>query len=228
MKIGIIAAMELEINLLKMRLPVGTKERICKKEFYKAQKDKLELILVCSGQGKTNASIFTQILIQEYHPDFVLNIGVCGGITAATKLFDLYIGEQYCHYDIRKKQSVHKYPYQLYFKAQSNIVAELIKLEPQLKVGIFGTGEGFVSDKAQKNKLIQELAIDCVDMESASIAQCCYVNEIPFASLRCVCDQADEFAVCTTEALQEQAMRKVFCSLDKYLDFLSIKNALKE
>lgn len=63
MKIGIIAAMELEINLLKMRLPVGTKERICKKEFYKAQKDKLALILVCSGQGKTNASIFTQILI---------------------------------------------------------------------------------------------------------------------------------------------------------------------
>ena len=54
-----------------------------------------------------------------------------------------------------------------------------------------------------KRYLIDTFKICAVDMESAALAQCCFLNDIKYISLRGICDKADEKATLTTEALQE-------------------------
>ena len=49
------------------------------------------------------------------------------------------------------------------------------------------TGESFITDEAETIENNLRLA---VDMETASIAHVCYVNGIPFISIRCVTDNA--------------------------------------
>lgn len=51
------------------------------------------------------------------------------------------------------------------------------------------TGESFITDEGRQ-KINSEFTPLTVDMETASIAHVCYVNSIPFISIRCVTDTA--------------------------------------
>jgi adenosylhomocysteine nucleosidase len=53
------------------------------------------------------------------------------------------------------------------------------------------TGEAFITNH-EREKLIQQFSPLCVDMESASVAHTCYVNNIPFIVIRSMSDSADE------------------------------------
>lgn len=210
MKIGIISAMELEIQPLIERLsPIETFEYLGKKFYVSTQNDH-QFILLCSGQGKTNSSIYTQVLIDKFAPELILNIGICGGISSSSSLSDIFLGKKYCHYDIRKKQSQLKFPYQLFFEADNHIIHSFSTHDPTLKLGTFGTGEDFVTTSEQRNALINDFHIDCVDMESASIAQCCFLNRVRFLSIRVVSDKADSHAVTIGEMRQKELMTKIF------------------
>ncbi|WP_288227731.1 hypothetical protein [uncultured Enterococcus sp.] len=77
-------------------------------------------------------------------------------------------------------------------------------------MGTFGTGEGFVTTSEQRTSLINDFHIDCVDMESASIAQCCFLNKISFLSIRIVSDKANSQAITIGEMKQKKLMSKIF------------------
>lgn len=210
MKIGIVSAMDLEIQPLIERLSPVQKFEYLGRKFYISNQGIHQFILLCSGQGKTNSSIFTQVLLEKFSPELVLNIGICGGISSNSSLSDIYLGKKYCHYDIRKKQSQLKFPYQLFYEADKDVIHSFSKHDPSLKIGTFGTGEGFVNTSEQRTSLINDFHIDCVDMESASIAQCCYLNKISFLSIRIVSDKANSQAVNIGEMKQKKLMSKIF------------------
>ncbi|MGO3116592.1 5'-methylthioadenosine/S-adenosylhomocysteine nucleosidase [Enterococcus pseudoavium] len=210
MKIGIVSAMELEIQPLIERVsPVETYEYLGRK-FHVANQASHQFILLCTGQGKTNSSIYTQVLLEKFSPELVLNIGICGGISSNSSLSDVYLGNKYCHYDIRKKQAQFKFPYQLFYEADQQSLDSFSKHDSTLKVGTFGTGEGFVTTSEQRTALINDFQIDCVDMESASIAQCCFLNKVGFLSIRIVSDKANSQATKIGERKQKESMTKIF------------------
>lgn len=210
MKIGIVSAMDLEIQPLIDRLALVQKFEYLGRKFYVSNQGIHQFILLCSGQGKTNSSIFTQVLVEKFSPELVLNIGICGGISSNSSLSDIYLGKKYCHYDIRKKQSQLKFPYKLFYEADKDAIHSFSKHDPSLKIGIFGTGEGFVTTSEQRTSLINDFHVDCVDMESASIAQCCFLNKISFLSIRIVSDKANSQAANIGEMEQKKLMSKIF------------------
>lgn len=208
MKIGIVAAMELELLPLMEHFLTVKSFEYAGKTFWISSKNTHQLIFLCSGQGKTNSAMYTQLLIEKFSPDIVLNIGICGGITSSCSQSDLYLGEKYCHYDIRKKQSLSKFPNRLFFPADEHLIACFSAIDPSVKRGIFGTGEGFVASDHQKKRLIDDFKIDCVDMESAAVAQCCYLNDVRFLSIRVVADDGGPNAAKNSEAEQAGLMAK--------------------
>lgn len=218
MRIGIIAAMQLELTELKKLFNVEYSSSYAKNLFNTYYYKEHELILVCSGQGKTNSAVATQLLIDKFEIDFVINIGICGGISQSSKLLDVYVGEKYVHYDVRIKQSLYKFPNQLFYSSSKELTDCLLSLDYPIKKGIFGTGEGFVTKGEMREKLIEDLGIDCVDMESASIAQACYLNDTPFVSIRTVSDTANDEAISTTENYQKKAMKNVSLIVKSLLD----------
>lgn len=56
------------------------------------------------------------------------------------------------------------------------------------------TGETFIDNKG-RSEIISKFNPLCVDMETASIAHVCYVNKIPFISIRSITDTEDERGV---------------------------------
>ncbi|MDT2740056.1 MULTISPECIES: 5'-methylthioadenosine/S-adenosylhomocysteine nucleosidase [Enterococcus] len=207
MKIAFVAAMELEIEELIAKFTAVTKETFLKRDFYTV-KGENTYIFLATGQGKTNAAMYTQFLITKFVPDAIINLGVCGGITSQSELLAVYVGSKYCHYDIRKKQAIGKFPRHLYFDADTKLLTQFLHANKEIQVGIFGTGEGFVSSKELAEKIHSNFAVDCVDMESGAMAQCCQLNQVPFISIRAVCDLADRKKT-SSDDFQKKAMKKV-------------------
>lgn len=88
----------------------------------------------------------------------------------------------------------------IYFNADEKLLAAAKKIVQNQAVNhpvIFGkmvTGESFI-DKNMREIINKKYAPLSVDMESASIAHVCYVNNIPFISIRTITDTASHSGV---------------------------------
>ncbi len=70
MKLGVIAAMDLELQKLLEYFPPQRKIQLAKNTFYIYEQKTSQVIMVCAGQGKTNAISCTIKEIKECWPNF--------------------------------------------------------------------------------------------------------------------------------------------------------------
>ena len=83
----------------------------------------------------------------------------------------------------------------VFFKADQELLdmskKAVDKFEKNYKVfwGRMVTGEAFIADEGRQ-KINEQFIPLTVDMETASIAHVCYVNEIPFIAIRSITDTA--------------------------------------
>ena len=94
MKIGIIVAMQSELDCVRRLLENPREERYGASLFTIGTNGAHELILTQSGIGKVSSAIRAYELIDRYHPDCVLNTGVAGGIDASMRVMDIVVGDE--------------------------------------------------------------------------------------------------------------------------------------
>lgn len=90
-KIGIIFAMYEELEEMLKLVKLNKINKIYDLDFYECTINDKECILVESGVGKVNASRSTQVLIDNYSPNYILNVGVAGGIDNKLNVYDIVI-----------------------------------------------------------------------------------------------------------------------------------------
>lgn len=201
-KLGIIGAMELEVETLKSQL---TDVKITKKasmEFHEGILNGTPAVIVRCGIGKVNAALCVQILADLFQVTHVINTGIAGSLNAELNIGDILISRDAIHHDM----DVTIFGYQvgevpqmgrLEFPADTRMM-ELAKASCEkvcgdihCKYGRVVSGDQFISDSAVKDRLINVFHGDCAEMEGASIAHGAYVNGIPFVIIRAISDKAD-------------------------------------
>ena len=70
--IGIIAAMEDEMSILLDKLNLSVYEQVCGCRFYLGKVNETEVVLTTCGVGKVNASRTTQILIDKFEIEYIM------------------------------------------------------------------------------------------------------------------------------------------------------------
>jgi len=212
-RIGIIGAMEEEIAQIKDKIQIHNTQIYSNMEFYLGQTNNNIVIVVKCGVGKVNAAICTQVLIDRYNVDYIINTGVAGGIAEATKVFDIVISKDVMHHDLLTRFLTNYPPYNGIFKADQTLVdiaaTSCTNLGENFFIKRIVSGEIFVSDSITRDKIIEEFDPYAVDMETAAIAQAAYRNEIPFVSVRCISDKADEESDISFDEFSEKAAVKV-------------------
>ena len=76
-------------------------------------------------------------------------------------------------------------------------------------VGRIVSGEAFITDTAVKNGIKEKFDPFAVDMESAAVGHCAYLNEVPFVSVRCISDNADDEGAMSFDEFEKIAARRV-------------------
>lgn len=197
MRVGIICAGDREVApFLPIICECKTTEKAMLK-FYEGTINGVEVVVLFSGVCKVNAAIASQILIDTYHVNIIINSGTAGGMNQDIEIFDTVISTEVAYHDVAPNILTEFHPWleTVFFKADQRLLKltkiTVDKLEQNYKVywGRMVTGEAFIADEGRQ-KINEQFEPLTVDMETASIAHVCYVNDIPFVSIRCITDIA--------------------------------------
>ncbi len=197
MRVGIICAGDREVAPF---LPMIDRCQITEKamlKFYEGQINGVDIVTLFSGVCKVNAAVATQILIDKYGVNIIINAGTAGGMNEDLNIFDSVISTEVAYHDVAPNILTEFHPWleTVYFKADPKLLklsrqaVENLDVEGKIYWGRMVTGEMFIADEGRK-AINEHFSPLTVDMETASIAHVCYVNSIPFISIRNVTDTA--------------------------------------
>lgn len=204
-KVGIIGAMEIEVAGLKADMNIQREIRKAGMDFCEGILKGQPVVVVRSGIGKVNAAICTQILVDDFQVDAVINTGIAGSLNAQIDIGDIVISTDVVHHDMDAVNFGYE-PGQIpqmdvfSFTADSRLaeLAEKVctEVNPEIKVfhGRVVSGDQFIADKAVKDRITGLFHGYCTEMEGAAIAQAAYLNDVPFVIIRAISDKADDSA----------------------------------
>jgi adenosylhomocysteine nucleosidase len=217
-RVGIIGAMEEEVACLKEEL---VDLRITKKiglEFYEGLLAGKPVVVVRSGIGKVNAGVCTQILIDLFEIEYIINTGIAGSVSNNIEIGDVVISTDTVQHDF----DVTGFGYPLgeiprmgvkTFEADSKLVelayssCKMVNYNIQVYKGRIASGDIFVSDNMTKEKIATIFAALCTEMEGAAIGQVACLNQIPYVVIRAISDKADGSAQVDYPIFAKQAIQ---------------------
>ena len=197
--IGIIAAESKEMNEIKKLMKNIEEKDLFNLQFFTGTIEETECVLVECGEGKVNAARTTQVMIDNFKIDKLVNVGSAGAINEDLNVKDVVIADKLVQYDFdisglgyEKGEicNIGKYIYcdkvlvEECKKAIENIENDSYKVV----IGTIATADSFC-DKPEIAKMVRkEFNAECVEMEGAAVAQVCYLDKIPFLVIRGISD----------------------------------------
>lgn len=200
--IGIIGAMEEEVDQLKGMMEEVSVETKASMDFFQGILEGRRVVVVRSGIGKVNAGICTQILADVYGVEAVINTGIAGSLQAQIDIGDIVLSTDTLQHDVEAE--AFGYPAgqiprmdTLAFPADERLLrcAEECcdRVNPDIRSfrGRVLSGDQFIADGEKKDWLVKTFGGCCTEMEGAAIGQTAYLNGIPFLIVRAISDKAD-------------------------------------
>lgn len=198
-EIGIIVAMEEERETILNIMTDIKVEQLYNLRFLKGKIQGRNCILVKSGVGKVNAARTTQIMLNQFNIQYVINVGAGGSINGLLNIGDVLIGKEVVQHDFDITAFGHSKGYItgvgdriICNRELVNELEQIIQSMPersyQIKIGVIATGDIFCTEPWMKDKIRAKFDADVVDMECAAIAQVCYLDNVPFMVIRSISD----------------------------------------
>lgn len=232
--IGIIGAMDIEIETLKSAIVNPKTEQIGDMTFYSGTINDKAVIVVKCGIGKVNAARCAQTLGDRYSVSAIINTGIGGGIGDGLNVGDLVIASSLVQHDFDVTGFGYAKGYM--FVGDKNKATEYVADEKltklieraalkyipceHLKSGIIATGDVFVSNAEKKQEIKNNFNALVTEMEGGAIAQTACANNIPFAVVRALSDLADGSAAESYETFEKETAHLCATIIQSFLELV--------
>jgi adenosylhomocysteine nucleosidase len=199
--------MEQEVAMLKGLLENVSTQNSAGFEMHRGTLDGKDVVLLRCGIGKVNAAVGCALLIDKYHPELVINTGSAGGIGAGLNFGDAVIAHGLIHHDadvtsfnyepgqLPGMPAVFPVPEELLTIAERAV--DELKQEGLLPAGfnhvrgIIGSGDVFMHEPERIAAVAARFPhMRAVEMESAAVAQACWLFHVPCLVIRALSDIA--------------------------------------
>jgi len=211
--IAIIGAMPSELADIRQTLGEAEIRNISGFDFYINKCEDKTLINACCGIAKVNAALCTQVMIDNFKPDCIINTGIAGGMNSDVKVCDIVVSNEVLPHDLDLHFLKDYPPYCGIFKADEKLMSTAEQVCSEFGVKSFRgrivSGEAFVTSTALKNEIVSKFNPYAVDMESAAVGHCAFLNEMPFVSVRCISDNADDEGAMSFDEFEKIAAKRV-------------------
>ena len=216
--IVILTGLRAEANLLEAELTNSGEQQVAGKRFVLGSFADTPIALTWTGMGKVNAAMITMLALQQFQPQALIGTGIAGALHPDHVTGDVVLAERVTHYDYGEltAEGVQIRPTKnprtnesnpLFFPADSQLIRSattqlasiaLMQLPessasrpPRIHVGVIVTGDVFAPLVANRQRLHAQFGAQAIDMESAAMAQVCWVQAIPFLAIRGISDTSD-------------------------------------
>lgn len=189
MTIALFYAMPSEINsLIHDAAPMEVVHGV---SFYRLRDD---LIACCGGVGKVNAAMAAALLIERYHPDLIINVGVAGCFEEVP-IGTLVLAQDFIQHDVDttgvgdpiglvSTVNMVSFPTADFARAR----AAMDKTGYPYRTGRVATGDWFAIPGERVNFIRETFAPLLCEMEGCAVAQVCHRAGVPMMALKSVSD----------------------------------------
>ena len=225
MTIGIIGAMQMEVDNLKEVLENQSTTTVSGVNFVTGTIGDVDVVAAVSGVGKVFAAICAEAMILKFNVDLVINIGVAGTLTRDLNVLDVAVATQVLQHDMYTSAlgdpvGLISGINQIFFPTDEKLrllMCECLKDKGvRYLTGPIATGDLFVHDADTKALIRERFGAIAAEMEGGSIGHVCFVNQVPFLVLRSI--SAGDGGAIDYQTFAEQA---AMVSIDVVLEFIA-------
>ena len=203
--LGIIGAMEVEVKELREMMENPQAQTVAGMTFYQGTIKGKEVVVVRSGIGKVNAGICSQILVDRYQVEGIINTGIAGSLRNEINIGDIVLATVAVQHDVDAtgfgyplgeipQMGIKEFPADEKLRELAEECSKKANPDIQVFCGRVASGDQFISSKEKKNWIQDNFDAYCTEMEGAAIAQAAYLNNIPYLVVRAISDKADDSA----------------------------------
>lgn len=193
-KIGIIAAMEHEMECLLDGLDGVEETKVAGIKYYEGKIGGKEVVVSLSGVGKVNAAMATTILINSFDCNLIINSGIAGGVKPL-QTRDSVLATTLMYHDVDVTAFGYSYgqipgmPKEFITNPSLVMLVKKIfkKLDLELKCLPVVSGDTFVTGMDNLKNVPYEEGY-ATEMEGCAVAQVCCKAGIDFIVLRYISD----------------------------------------
>ena len=98
--IGIIGAMDIEVESIKSLLTDTKTEAISGVNFVLGKYENVDVVVAKCGVGKVFAALCAEAMILKYNPQMIINVGVAGCLDKNLKIGDIVIADSVVQHDM--------------------------------------------------------------------------------------------------------------------------------
>lgn len=201
--LGIIGAMDVEVDALKAKMDNKKTQRFGGCDFVSGTLEGKPVCVARCSEGKVNAALCAQIMIDKYAPDGVINVGVGGSLQDDVIIKNIVVATEVCEHDMDitplgdPKGYINgigmvKMPTDP--TLSDALAAAAMAGGVTVHRGCVASGDQFIASPQKKAELNRDFNAICGEMEGGAIGHVCTANGIPFAVLRSISDGGDDAA----------------------------------
>lgn len=199
-RIGIIGAMEEEVTTLIDALENRAQERIGGVVYHTGKLGGKEVVVAQSGVGKVNAAMTAAEMVRTFSATAIINTGVSGALDDTLCPEDAVVATNLVQHDYDTSPLGDEPGYvsraeTVFFPTDPAISAAAVDaartLGMRVMQGTVASGDQFISDVGQKERIKRTFGAVSCEMEGAAIAHACLLYGVRCAVIRTISDRAD-------------------------------------
>jgi adenosylhomocysteine nucleosidase len=221
--IGLICAIPQELAQLRDALTPTGRDDVAHTHFDTGTIDGHDVVLAGSGMGKVNASIVTTLLADRFNCSTIVFTGVAGGLDPSLAIGDVVVADRIVQHDAGVLEDGRVRVYQpghapvinptdrLGYPADSALLARVKRRLEGLPVPgrlVYGTvlsGDQYLNCGTTRERLLDELGGQAIEMEGGAVAQVCEAFGVPWLVIRALSDLAGGNALFDFTTFVDQA-----------------------
>ena len=198
--IGIIGALSSEVEAIITMLENKEKITVSGIDFYLGELFGKKLAVAKCGVGKVFAAICAEAMITSFSPRLVVNTGVGGALDKSLRTLDIVVADRLVQHDMDTSplgdppgliSGINKVFFTCDKRAREILFSVAARENVNCISGTIATGDKFISDRADKERIVSLFGASACEMEGCAVAQAAFVNDTPFAVVRAISDSAD-------------------------------------
>ncbi len=198
--IGIIGALNDEVREIISRLEEKQTESVSGIEFNVGKLYGKRVVIAKCGVGKVFAAICTEAMLIKYSPSLIVNSGVGGALDKSLRPLDIVFADKLVQHDMDTSalgdpvgliSGINRVYFETDERARLILEEAAREMDINYLVGTIATGDKFISEKGDKERLTSTFGAIACEMEGGAIAHTAFVNDVPFIVVRSISDSAD-------------------------------------
>ena len=161
--------------------------------FYEGKIGNKEVVITMCGVGKVFASIVTTLLLEEYNPELVINLGCAGSVNKDVHVGDVVVANRVADWEAEFPEWERSiYGKQVSFGCSKRVTDLVNQLSSKTKihVGPIVSADAFIS-RDEQVKTIKQFFPEalCGEMEGSAVVACCYAKGVDVTIIRSISDE---------------------------------------